>query len=184
MRQLVKQQCSMHCSAVLIAAAALLALLSPSENVLADDGGSAVPSDPFVLLLHGIYEPVVKGPKFGLSSVDLDDGTYSKCDITRVSGLPGTTDRPVGRFYVNFDVTRCTYQLPGGTFAAVFDEFVWEFVEIDGEMYQVGTAELTITEANGIYRSFEGGTIHMEFVTRMIDDVTFDEFCFCFISRE
>jgi hypothetical protein len=56
-------------------------------------------------------------------------------------------------------------------------------VVIDGELYQVGTVELTIPEATGIYRSYVGGSIHMEFATHMIDEVTFDEFCLCFFSR-
>src|SRR5262249_47707638 len=136
-----------------------------------------------VLLLKGIYEPVVRGPELGLSLVDLDDGSYSKCKIFRVRGLPGGTEQAVGNFYVNFDVTLCAYQLPGGTFTAVVTEFLFEIVEIHGELYQVGTAELVIPEATGIYRRFVGGSIHMEFITRMIDEVTFDEFCFCFISR-
>jgi hypothetical protein len=139
--------------------------------------------DSFVVLLQGIYEPVVRGPDLGLSLVDLDDGSYSKCDVYRVSGLPGTTTRAIGTFWVNFDVTLCAYRLPGGAFSAVVTEFHYEFVEIGGELYQVGTAELVIPEATGIYRSFVGGSIHMEFMTHVIDEVTFDEHCLCFISR-
>ncbi|MEX2316504.1 MAG: hypothetical protein WD669_05085 [Pirellulales bacterium] len=182
MRQLVIQLCSVRCAATVIGASALLALLAPS-HALADDERRGARRETLVLLLHGIYEPVVEDPDLGLSSVDLDDGTYSKCDILRLSGGPRPRSRRGGSFYVNFDVTLCAYELPGGAFAAVFDEFVYEIVEIGGELYQVGTAELTISEANGSYRSFEGGTIHMEFITRMIDEVTFDEFCICFIRR-
>ena len=169
------------CAAVVLAT---FALPSAPAEVRAD--GPNVPGDPFVLLLKGIYEPVVRGPDLGLSLVDLDDGTYAKCKIYRDSGLPGTTNEPVGNFYVNFDVTLCAYQLPGGTFTAVVTEFLYEEVVIDGELYQVGTAELVIPEATGIYRPFVCGTIHMEFITRVIDMDAgiFDEFCLCFISRE
>jgi hypothetical protein len=173
--------CSVRCAAAVIGASALAALLAPSP-AFANDDRRETQSAPFVLLLHGIYEPVGEDPGLGLSSVDLDDGTYSKCDIVRLFGGPKTRGRG-GNFYVNFDVTLCAYELPGGAFAAVFDEFVFEIVEIGGQMYQLGTAELTISEANGIYRSFEGGSIHMEFLTRMIDEVTFDEFCICIIRR-
>ena len=68
-------------------------------------------------------------------------------------------------------------------------EFIVDaIVEIDGEVYELGTAELVITEATGLYRSWVGGAIHMEFATRLILDesgevVGFDENCFCFISR-
>ena len=43
--------------------------------------GKAKPSDPFVLLLKGLYQPVVHGPNLGLSAVDLNDGTYSTTKI-------------------------------------------------------------------------------------------------------
>ena len=167
-----------RCLAVALGALALTALLCVPGKA-----EPRVPSGPFVLVLLGIYEPVAHGPDLGLSLVDLSDGSYSKCDIHRVSGLPGGTDQAIGTFYVNFDVTLCAYQLAGGTFTAVVEEFVYEDVVIDGELYQVGTVELTIPEATGIYQSYVGGSIHMEFATHVIDEVTFDEFCLCFFSR-
>jgi hypothetical protein len=157
--------------------------LIASSTALADGARRGAHREPFVLLLHGIYEPVAEDPDLGLSTVNLDDGTYSKCNIRRLSGGPKPRSRGGGSFYVNFDVTLCAYELPGGAFAAVFDEFVYEIVEINGELYQVGTAQLTISEANGVYRSLAGGSIHMEFITRMIDEVTFDEFCICIIRH-
>ena len=160
----------------------LLALLALPTHESAH-GEQSLPVDPFVLLLKGIYQPVTKGPELGLSIVDLDDGTFAKCDVLRDSGLPGATEQAVGTFWVNFDVTLCAYQLPGGTFSAIFTEFIWDFVEIEGELYQVGTAELVIPEATGIYRQYVGGSVHMEFVTRMIDEFTFEEFCYCFIIK-
>src|SRR2546430_13061299 len=72
----------------------LIALLSfPGQAV------GQLPNDPFVILLNGIYQPVVHGPNLGLAQVNLSDGTYSKTDIYRVSGLPGNTGNPVGNFY-------------------------------------------------------------------------------------
>ena len=38
-------------------------------------------SDPFVVLLKGLYQPVVHAPNLGLSLVDLNDGSYSKTKI-------------------------------------------------------------------------------------------------------
>ena len=43
------------------AGGALVALLPTSAQVRADD--TAKPSDPFILLLKGLYHPVVNGPK-------------------------------------------------------------------------------------------------------------------------
>ena len=53
---------------------ALVALLASPGRVMAQ---AAVPSNPFVLLLKGIYQPVVHGPNLGLRLVDLNDGSYS-----------------------------------------------------------------------------------------------------------
>ena len=55
--------------------------------------GKAVPSDSFVLLLKGLYQPVVHGPNLGLSVVDLNDGSYSTTKIYPVRGIPGRTNR-------------------------------------------------------------------------------------------
>src|SRR5438093_10247166 len=63
----------------------LVALLSFSAQALGQ-----VPDDPFVILLKGIYQPVVHGPNLGLSQVNLSDGSYSTTNIYRVSGLPVT----------------------------------------------------------------------------------------------
>ena len=58
---------------------ALAALLSVPGRVMAQ--GNAVPDDSFVVLLKGLYQPVVKGPNLGLSMVDLNDGSYSTTRI-------------------------------------------------------------------------------------------------------
>ena len=63
------------------------------------------PEDSFVLLLKGLYQPVVHGPNLGLSSVDLSDGHYSKTLIYPVNGIPGNQNpnKAIGDFYANFD---------------------------------------------------------------------------------
>jgi hypothetical protein len=62
---------------------ALAALLSSSVQVMAEDDGRI--NDPFILLLHGLYQPVGvdKGPanNLGLSAVNLSDGSYSRTRI-------------------------------------------------------------------------------------------------------
>src|SRR4029077_140552 len=64
--------------------------LSSSGLVTADDRdegtdeGRSVPNDPFILLLKGLYQPVAKGSgqdNFGLTTVNLNDGSYSKTRI-------------------------------------------------------------------------------------------------------
>ena len=78
--------------------------------------------DTFVILLKGLYQPVVHGPNLGLSTVDLSDGSYSKTKIYPVSGTPGNTNlnKAIGDFYVQFDGTLCAYHIPGGSFAMRF----------------------------------------------------------------
>ena len=81
--------------ALLGGAGALVALLASPARVMAK-----APNDPFVLLLKGLYEPVVHGPNLGLSVVNLSDGSYSKTKIYPVSGVPGNTNpnKAVGDF--------------------------------------------------------------------------------------
>src|SRR4051794_9441651 len=66
--------------------------------------GEAAPTD-FVILLKGLYQPVVHRPNLGLSAVDLSDGSYSTTKIYPVSGTPGNTNqnKAIGDFYVQFD---------------------------------------------------------------------------------
>ena len=154
--------------------------------------GKAVPSDSFVLLLKGLYQPVVHGPNLGLSVVDLNDGTYSKTKIYPVSGIPGNTNpnKAIGTFYVQLDedLGLCAYHVPGGSFAMRFTGSDFVFVDDGhGGQFLEGTFELTILEATGIYRSFVGGHNHV------VDKLHFlppgdgsggaDEYCFCNISR-
>jgi hypothetical protein len=146
----------------------------------------AVPSDSFVVLLKGLYQPVVLGPNLGLSTVDLNDGSYSKTEIFPVSGTPGNTNqnKAVGNFYVQFTGDLCAYHLPGGSFAMRFTGSDYVFVDDGvGGQFLEGTFELTILEATGIYRPFVGGHNHMVDKLHFLASGGVDEYCFCFISH-
>jgi hypothetical protein len=173
--------------ALLGGAGALVALLASPVSVMAE-----APDSPFVILLKGLYEPVVQAPNLGLSVVDLSDGSYSKTQIYPISGIPGSTnpDKTIGDFYgqptTGGDL--CAYHVPGGSFAMRFTGSDVHFVPDGfGGQFLVGTFELTILEGTGIYESFVGGHNHM------VDNLHFlapgdgsggiDEFCFCNITR-
>ena len=66
--------------------AALAALALPGQ-VRAQ--AKTQPDDSFVVLLKGLYQPVTHGPNLGLSTVDLNDGSYSTTRIYPVNGTPG-----------------------------------------------------------------------------------------------
>lgn len=158
-------------------------LLSAPRRVMAQ--GHAVPDDSFVLLLKGVYEPVVHAPDLGLS-LNLKDGSYSKTLIYPVSGIPGNSNpnKAVGSFYVQFNGDLCAYHIPGGSFAM---RFTGSDVTLNpdglGGNFLDGTFELTIEEGTGIYRSFVGGHNHMVDHLHLLADGSADEYCFCFISR-
>ena len=147
---------------------------------------AAVPEDSFVVLLKGIYRPVVRGPNLGLSTVDLDDGSYSTTLIYPVSGAPGNQNqnKAVGTFYVQFDGELCAYHIPGGSFAMRFTGSDVVFVDDGaGGQFLEGTFELTIVEATGVYRPFVGGHNHMVDKLHFLASGDVDEYCFCFISH-
>jgi hypothetical protein len=158
-------------------------LLSAPRRVMAQ--GHAVPDDSFVVLLKGVYEPVVHAPDLGLS-MNLNDGSYSKTLIYPVSGTPGNSNpnKAVGAFYVQFNGDLCAYHIPGGSFAM---RFTGSDVTLNpdglGGNFLDGTFELTIEEGTGIYRSFVGGHNHMVDHLHLLADGSADEYCFCFISR-
>ncbi len=153
--------------------------------------GKAVPNDPFVLLLKGLYKPVVHGPNLGLSMVDLNDGSYSTTTIYPVGGgIPGNKNenKAVGTFYTQFTGDLCAYHVPGGSFAMRFTGSNYGFVgDGQGGRFLEGTFELTILEATGVYRSFVGGHNHMvdklHFLAPGDGSGGIDEYCFCFIRR-
>ena len=110
---------------------ALVALLSSPGRVMAKE--TAEPNDSFVVLLKGVYEPVVDGPNLGLSEVNLGDGSYSITKIYPVNGIPGNTNpnTAVGDFYVQFSGDLCAYHVPGGSFAMRFTGS--DYVLVDDE---------------------------------------------------
>ena len=166
---------------------ALVALLSSPGRVMAQE--KAMPNDSFVVLLKGIYEPVVDGPNLGLSEVNLSDGSYSITKIYPVNGIPGNTNpnTAVGDFYVQFSGAPplYAYHIPGGSFSMRFTGGGFTQFEPDGlgGTFLIGTFELTILEATGIYQSFVGGHNHMVDKLHQLANGSFDEYCFCFISR-
>jgi len=162
----------------------LITLLAPQLSV-ADEGRMKPAS--LVLLLRGLYQPVVDGPDLGLSTVNLSDGSYFTTKIYPVSGVPGHRNvlEAIGDFYTQFEGNLCAYDLPGGAVAMRFtpNSNTESVPDGSGGSYLQGTYELRIPEATGRYRSFVGGH------NRMVDDLHFlasgdvDEFCVCLISR-
>ena len=148
-----------------------------------------VASGSFVVLLKGRYEPVVAAPDLGLSSVALDDGSYSTVPIYPVRGTPGNTDpnKSIGRFFVQFAGDLCAYHVPGGSFAMRFTGSDAVFVDDGaGGQFLEGTFDLDVIEATGIYRPFVGGHNHMvdklHFLAPGDGSGGFEEYCFCFVS--
>ena len=165
-----------------------MALLAFPGRIVAQ--GNAVPDDSFVVLLKGLYKPVVRGPNLGLSMVDLSDGSYSTTKIYPVNGTPGNKNEKmaIGNFYVQFAGELCAYHLPGGSFAMRFTGSDFVFVpDGAGGRYLDGTFELTVLEGTGIYQSFAGGHNHMvdrlHFLAPGDGSGGADEYCFCFVSR-
>ena len=69
---------------------------------------------PLVVLLRGLYQPVVHGPDLGLSTVNLSDGSYFTTKIYPVSGVPGGQTnvlKAIGDFYTQFTGNLCAYDL-------------------------------------------------------------------------
>lgn len=167
-------------------ASALVGMLSSAGPALAE--GVAAPNDPFILLLHGIYSPVVQGPNLGLSTVNVGDGSYSTTLIYPVFGLPGSPSnenaRAFGNFFVQFKGSLCAYQLPRGALSMRFTSGGFTpHSDGQGGYFLEGTWELTVLEATGIYRAFQGGHNHMVDRLHQLADGKFDEFCFCVISQ-
>jgi len=152
--------------------------------------GSAAFADHFVVLLKGLYQPVVHGPNLGLSAVDLSDGSYLTTKIYPVSGTPGNTNpnKAIGDFYVQFPTgDLCAYHIPGGSFAMRFTGSNAGFVPDGvGGQFLEGTFELTILEGTGIYKPFAGGHNHMidklHFLAPGDGSGGLVEFCTCIVS--
>ena len=176
------------------AMAGAAAMLSASERVWADDDDR--PSDPFILLLKGLYHPAPQLPDLGLSGVNLADTSYITTKIYPIFGVAGSRDQDeaIGRFYVSFSNPVCIYDLPDGAIAMRFARNpvlkdigfnTWvPFPDGKGGLFLEGTFELSILDATGIYKRFNGGHNHMVDRLHQLDaaGTKFDEFCLCNIS--
>jgi len=158
---------------------------------------SREPASPFVILLAGTYEQVVRCPDLGLLTVNPCDGSYSTTKIYPVSDPDEQanrgkhqgdrnreTEKAIGNFYVSLggDVP-VAYDLPGGAMAMVFTGSNTQNIpDGQGGIFIVGTFDLNITEATGIYQSFAGGHNRMVDILHRFADGTFVEHCNCIIS--
>jgi hypothetical protein len=169
-----------------------ITLLTVPVQAAPQTGGQ--PAEPFSILLSGPYKPVAQGhgPDLGLTTVDLSDGSFSTTKIFAVSGLSediighgnGATKKPIGNFYVQFDGSSAAYDLPGGAMSMVFTGRNDQNVpDGQGGTYFVGTYELDIPEATGIYQSFVGGHNTMVDILHLLADGSAVEHCICIISR-
>ena len=145
------------------------------------------PKDSFVVLLKGIYQPVVHGPNLGLSTVDLNDGSYVTVPIYPVQGTPGgkNPNKPIGDFYgPGGDGVLCAYHIPGGSFAMRFTGGGAGVPVDDGAGGSIleTTWELDVIEGTGIYKPFVGGHNHMVDRLHFLASGDVDEYCFCFIT--
>lgn len=169
-------------------AAMTVAVLSQTQMTRAGDHDKAVPpSNPFVLLLDGYWEPAAKVPgNLGLKLPHLNNGVYKEITIYNIeSGFPSPSDEVVGTAYALGGEPFIAYNLGKGALTAEFvEQNTVKTIGEDGSMTMTGTWELDILEATGIYRSFAGGHIHMVDVLKFNADGTILEHCFCHISRE
>ena len=156
----------------------------------------------FSVLLSGLYEPVAKCPDLDLSSVNVCDGSYSTTKIFPISGLPvgessqfDRGNRPsefhcetanaIGDFYVAIGGMKPVgYDLPRGALSMVFtNDNVQRIPDGKGGTYIVGTFDLDILEATGVYQPFVGGHNKMVDILHRLADGHFIEHCVCLISR-
>ena len=173
-----------------LAVLAVARLFQPPTIQAGDHGKPVAPSNPFVTLLEGIYEPVAHVPDLGFCR-DINNGFVIKVSIFNIdSGIPSPTDKVAGTFYVQYPVgDLCAYDFPKGKILAKFtfvDDVTTSYEEFpDGSWIFEGTEELEILEATGIYQSFAGGHIHMvdRLEYRASDDKLI-EHCFCHYSRK
>jgi hypothetical protein len=189
-------------SAMLVSLPALAHALTIPESASSPLKPGELPANPFVILLRGTYKRVVRCPDLGLGLVDPCDGSYSTTKIYAVSGLPeenreqanradrrGDRDREtetaIGNFYVSIGgELPVAYDLPGGALTMVFTtNNVQRIPDGQGGTFIVGTFDLNITEATGIYQSFVGGHNKMVDILHRLADGTFVEHCYCIISR-
>jgi hypothetical protein len=151
----------------------ILALVSSPRVVAAQDQSSRrvmakeqpESKDPIVLLLTGIYHPVVNGPDLGLPGVDLNDGTWHTTEIHSTGRVPGSSNEhkvDIGNFYVGNG--KAVYDLPGGAILMQFTAGSFSenppIPDGQGGKFLEETFELTILDATGIYSPYVGGHNH------------------------
>jgi hypothetical protein len=200
MKQIKPEQEPVNLKRRTLIGGAMAALLASQGRAIAED--TDAPSNPFIVLLKGLYQqvPVGQGPKsnLGLTTVNLSSGAFSKTQIFAVFGISDTNNddnhegNAIGTFYVGGG--HCAYDLPGGAIAMQFTGGGFSLTIPDGSggQFDEGTFELTILEATGIYSAFKGGHNHM--VDRLDQLVAgpvfagfpasgYNEFCFCIVSQ-
>jgi len=167
-------------------AVALVIVLASSGPVMAE---KPAPNDPIVLLLKGVYQPVVNGPNLGLPGVNLNDGTWFTTEIHTVTSVPGSTNQDkavAGRFFVQFNGTLAAYDLPGGAILMQFTSGGFNenppIPDGQGGAYLEATFELTVLDATGIYSPYAGGHNHMVDRFHALANGQSDENCYCIIS--
>ena len=187
-------------SATLISLPGLAHALTIPESARSTMQPGGPPASPFVVLLAGTYQPVVRCPDLGLLLVDPCDGSYSTTKIYPVSGPDGREqnnrgkhlgdrdreeEKSIGNFYVSIGGGMAVaYDLPGGAIAMMFTgQNVQNVPDGQGGAFIVGTFDLDITEATGIYQSFVGGHNKMVDILHRLADGTFIEHCNCVISH-
>ena len=184
-------------SATLVSLPALADALTMPELARSPLKRGTRPASPFVILLRGTYKRVKRCPDLGLFQVDVCDGSYLTTKIYPVSGLPeddedrgnGRGDHEpeaaIGSFYVSPGMSKpVAYDLPGGAMTMAFTaNNLVPVPDGAGGTFFVGTLELDITEATGVYQSFIGGHNKMVDILHRLADATLVEHCFCIISR-
>jgi len=153
----------------------------------------APPSNPFIVLIKGLYKPAVNPPNLRLPSINLNDGSYSFARLYPQVGVPGHTDQStaIGKFFVQFAGDLCAYNLPQGSMAMRFKkgpdgkpEPLAPLPDGNGGTWLLGNLNLTILEGTGIYRSFAGGqNLMVDILHALADGTSYVEHCTCIISR-
>lgn len=172
-------------SATLVALPALADALTMPEGARSLKPGEP-PASPFVILLQGTYKPVGRCPDLGLFQVNVCDGSYLTTKIYPVSGpVKEDEEATIGNFYVAPGMGKpVAYDLPRGALTMLFTANNLSPVpDGQGGTFLVGTLELAITEATGVYQSFVGGHNKMVDILHRLADGTLVEHCFCIISR-
>ena len=176
-------------SATLVSLPTLVSALTPPELAGSPPKQGELPANPFVILLRGTYKPVKRCPDLGLFQVNICDGSYLTVKIYSVNGLleedEEDREQVIGNFYVAPGMGKpVAYDLPRGALTMVFTgNNLTPVPDGQGGTFLVGTFDLNITEATGVYQSFVGGHNRMVDILHRLADGTLVEHCYCTISR-